>query len=63
MSLDAATMTSAHPGRLHATAQGLGWDLDGEIDRGMIEIVFIPQPDVMVEGHLLMMRERVAQNE
>ena len=45
--------------RLHATAQGLGWDLDGEIDRGMVEIVFIPQPDVMVEGHLLMMRERV----
>src|SRR5205807_6645297 len=35
------------------------WDLDGEIDRGMIEIVFIPQPDVMVEAHLLMMRERV----
>jgi circadian clock protein KaiC len=45
--------------RLRATARGLGWDLDGEIDRGMIEIVFIPQPDILVEGHLLMMRERV----
>jgi len=44
--------------RLRATARGLGWDLDGEIDRGMVEIVFIPQPDIMVEGHLLMMRER-----
>ena len=45
--------------RLRATARGLGWDLDGEIDRGMVEIVFIPQPDIMVEAHLLMMRERV----
>ncbi len=45
--------------RLRASARGLGWDFDGEIDRGMIEIVFIPQPDIMVEGHLLMMRERI----
>ncbi|MCA1832758.1 MAG: AAA family ATPase [Actinobacteria bacterium] len=45
--------------RLRATARGLGWDLDREIERGMVEIVFIPQPDIMVEGHLLMMRERV----
>ena len=44
--------------RLRATARGLGWDLDGEIERGMIEIVFIPQPDILVESHLLMMRER-----
>jgi circadian clock protein KaiC len=45
--------------RLLATARGLGWDLEKEIDRGMVEIVFIPQPAIMVEGHLLMMRERV----
>jgi circadian clock protein KaiC len=45
--------------RLRASARGLGWDLDAEIDRGLIEIVFIPQPNIMVEGHLLMMRERV----
>jgi circadian clock protein KaiC len=45
--------------RLRAAARGLGFDLDAEIARGMIEIVFIPQPDIMVEGHLLMMRERV----
>jgi circadian clock protein KaiC len=45
--------------RLRATARGLGWDLDGQIDRGMVEIVFIPQPDILVEGHLLMMGERV----
>jgi circadian clock protein KaiC len=45
--------------RLRATAQGLGWDLDREIERGMIRIVFIPQPTIMVEGHLLMMREEI----
>ena len=45
--------------RLHATARGLGWDLDDEVERGMIEIVFIPQPNIMVEGHLLMMQERI----
>jgi circadian clock protein KaiC len=47
------------PERLRATAIGLGWDFDQELERGMIEIVFIPQPNIMVEGHLLMMRERV----
>jgi circadian clock protein KaiC len=45
--------------RLRAAARGLGWDLDRQIDRGMIEIVFIPQPDIQVEAHLLMMRERI----
>ncbi len=45
--------------RLRAAARGLGWDLDREIDRGMVEIVFIPQPDILVEKHLLMVRERV----
>ena len=45
--------------RLRATARGLGWDLEQEIERGMVEIVFIPQPDIQVEGHLLMMQERV----
>ena len=46
--------------RLMATARGLGWDLAGEIARGMIEIVFIAQPDILVEQHLLMMQQRVA---
>jgi circadian clock protein KaiC len=45
--------------RLLATARGLGWELDHEIARGMVEIVFIAQPDIMVEQHMLMMRERV----
>jgi circadian clock protein KaiC len=45
--------------RLLATARGLGWELEQEIERRMVEIVFIPQPDIMVEGHLLMIQERV----
>ncbi len=45
--------------RLRSAAHGLGWDLDAEIERGMIEIVFIPQPNIQVEVHLLMMQERI----
>jgi len=45
--------------RLLATSRGLGWDLEREMKRGMVEFVFIPQPEIAVEGHLLMMRERV----
>jgi circadian clock protein KaiC len=46
--------------RLLAAARGMGWDLAYEIERGMIELVFVPQPEIVVEGHLLMMRERAA---
>jgi circadian clock protein KaiC len=45
--------------RLRATARGLGWELDAEIKRGMVAIVFIPQPDILVEGDMLMMKERI----
>jgi circadian clock protein KaiC len=45
--------------RLRAAARGLGWDLDRQIQLGMVEIQFIPQPNILVERHLLMMQERV----
>ncbi len=45
--------------RLRAAARGLGWDLDREIESGMIEIVFIPQPEIRVDADLTMMRERI----
>lgn len=45
--------------RLRATARGLGWDLDAELERGMLSIVFIPQPDILVEGDMLMMKDRI----
>lgn len=47
------------PERLLATARGLGWDFEAQMRAGMLEVVFIPQPDIVVEQHLLMIRERV----
>jgi circadian clock protein KaiC len=47
------------PERLLATARGLGWELEREIDRGMMKIVFIPQPDILVDRHLLEMQQHV----
>ena len=45
--------------RLLAAARGLGWDLEKQMRRGMVELVFIPQPNIVVEKHLLMMHERI----
>ncbi len=45
--------------RLRAAATGMGWDLDAQVERGMLEIVFIAQPEIQVEMHLLMMQERI----
>ena len=45
--------------RLLATAHGLGWDLEKQVRRGIVEIHFIPQPDILVEQHLLFIDERV----
>jgi circadian clock protein KaiC len=47
------------PARLLAAARGLGWDFDAQVEKGMIEIVFIPQPEIMIEHHLLMMQEKI----
>ncbi len=46
--------------RLRATGRSLGWNLDAEIERGMLEIVFVPQPDIVVDGDVLMIKERIA---
>ncbi|HYI01051.1 ATPase domain-containing protein [Hyalangium sp.] len=45
--------------RLRATARGLGWDLDREIDRGLVQLVFIPQPDILVDRDILEMQRHV----
>lgn len=45
--------------RLLATARGMGWDLERQMEQGLLEIVFIPQPEIAVEAHLLMIQERV----
>ncbi|HLL53476.1 MAG TPA: ATPase domain-containing protein [Myxococcaceae bacterium] len=45
--------------RLLATARGLGWPLERELERGMVEIVVVNQPDILVEADLLMMHQRI----
>ncbi len=45
--------------RLLASAKGLGWNLEREIKRGMIEILFIPQTDILVERDLLLINDRI----
>lgn len=45
--------------RLLATAAGLGFALEPELARGMIELVVVPQPEIAVEADLAMIRARV----
>lgn len=47
------------PDRLCAAAHAFGWDLEAHIASGMVEIVFIPQPDILVESALVMMESRI----
>ncbi len=45
--------------RLIANGKGMGWKIEEEIKKGNIEIIFIPQPEIFVEKHLLMMKENI----
>ena len=45
--------------RLLAAAHGMGWDLEAQTKKGLVEINFIPQPDILVEQDLLFIDERV----
>lgn len=45
--------------RIRLTAQNMGWDFDSELKRGYLEIVSIPQPEIIVERDLLMIHERI----
>ncbi len=47
------------PDRILAAADGMGWDLERELKRGRVRLVYVPQPDILVEQHLLMIREEV----
>jgi circadian clock protein KaiC len=42
-----------------ASVRGMGCDLEELLRRGLIEIVFIPQPEIVVEKHLLMMKDAI----
>lgn len=45
--------------RLVSAAKGMGWNIDEQIKKGNIEIVFIPQTEILVEKHLEMMKDRI----
>lgn len=45
--------------RIISNAKGMGWKIEEEIKKGNIEVIYIPQPDIQVEKHLLMMKEKI----
>jgi circadian clock protein KaiC len=45
--------------RVLAAAKKMNWDLAREMSRGMIEIVYIPQTDILVDMHLVMIHDTV----
>lgn len=45
--------------RIIANAKGMGWDIESQLKKGNIEIIFIPQPEIIVEKHLVMMQEAI----
>ncbi|MGZ3747227.1 MAG: RAD55 family ATPase [Pseudobdellovibrionaceae bacterium] len=45
--------------RLITCARNMGWEIDDQIKKGNIEIVYIPQTEIQVEKHLLMMKDRI----
>lgn len=47
------------PDRLITAAHGLGWDIREQIEKGNIEIVFVPQTEILVERDLLMMKDKI----
>lgn len=47
--------------RLIAAAKGMGWDIEGQIQKGNIQIIFVPQTEILVEKHLLMIRDKIEQ--
>ena len=47
------------PERLITAAHGMGWELKEQIEMGNIEIVFVPQTEILIERDLLMMKEKI----
>lgn len=47
------------PDRLITSAHGMGWELPPLIESGLLEIVFVPQTDILVERDLLMMKDKI----
>lgn len=49
------------PDRLETAAAGFGWDLAGLREKGLVEIVFVPEPEISVERDLETLREVIAE--
>lgn len=47
------------PDRLVTAAHSMGWEFGEQIKKGNIEIVFVPQTEILVERDLLMMKEKI----
>jgi circadian clock protein KaiC len=45
--------------RLLTAANGMGWDLESQIKQGNVEIIIIPQTDILIEKDLLTIHERI----
>ena len=45
--------------RLINAAKGMGWEIEEEMKKGMVEIIFVPQTEILVEKHLLMMKDKI----
>lgn len=45
--------------RLRTEAKSMGWNLEDHISKGNVEIIAIPQTDILVEKHLLMIHDRM----
>jgi circadian clock protein KaiC len=45
--------------RMLAVGRKMQWDLQEQINKGMIEIIYIPVTSIQVEMHLLMMHEKI----
>jgi circadian clock protein KaiC len=45
--------------RIIANAKGMGWKIEEEIKKGNIEVVYVPLPEIQVERHLLMIKDRI----
>ena len=46
--------------RIFAVGKGLGWDIEGEIERGNIKIIVISQLEIRVEENISLIQEEVA---
>ncbi|RZA12068.1 MAG: hypothetical protein EOP10_32015 [Proteobacteria bacterium] len=46
--------------RLIAVGKGLGWDVEAQIKRGMLKIIYIPQVDIRIEENVALIHDEIA---